>query len=126
METKNKIIDGELLTEFEKVVLFSIKFGVVLFGLFIFMSIILYDMSKGAQQFKKPVNQLILLSFVQNPRALLKISEIEEAEGHIDRAIRETELAIGLLEMHGADKQVIVFYSERLNMLKETLNKPSK
>lgn len=32
-------------------------------------------------------------------------------------AIRETELAIGLLEMHGADKQVIQRYSDRVNKL---------
>ena len=43
---------------------------------------------------------------------------LEEAEGKADNAIREMELAVGLLEMHGADKQTIKRYSDRAEKLK--------
>ncbi len=49
------------------------------------------------------------------------MSELEEYKGRIDNAIRETELAIGLLEMHGADKTIIQFYSDRVQKLRAAL-----
>lgn len=62
-------------------------------------------------------NKLYALSFVQNPAALHKASEIEERNGKLSNAIRDMELAIGLLEMNGADKQVIKRYNDRLDKL---------
>ena len=62
-------------------------------------------------------NKLYALSFVQNPAALHKASEIEERNGKLSNAIRNMELAIGLLEMNGADKQVIKRYNDRLDKL---------
>jgi hypothetical protein len=62
-------------------------------------------------------NKLYALSFVQNPAALFKASEIEERNGKLSNAIRDVELAIGLLEMNGADKQVIKRYNDRLDKL---------
>lgn len=102
--------------KFSGIEIFAMKVGVVLIGVFLLVIFLLPDIS-GLRRFETPKSKLILLSFVQNPQALLKISEIEETEGKLDNAIRETELAIGLLEMHGADKQVIKKYSDRVNKL---------
>ena len=76
--------------------------------------------------FKNERTKLYILSLVQNPAVLFKTSEIAEREGALDSAIRDIELAIGLLELHGADKQVIKRYNARLDMLKVAITKPSK
>jgi hypothetical protein len=120
-------IQKQLLTTFGDIKIFAIKTGIVLIGIFILANSLLPDFSQfnyqltkfqdNLKRFETPVGKLVLLSFVQNPQALLKVSEIEEAEGKFDDAIRETELAIGLLEMHRADKQVIEKYSDRVSKL---------
>lgn len=130
METKNEsvnLIHEQSMTKFGGVKIFAMKTGIILIGVFILASFLLPDFSGFEYQLNRfqnnlrrlntPISKLALLSFVQNPRALLKASEIEESEGKFDDAIRETELAIGLLEMHGANKQVIQKYSDRVNML---------
>ena len=66
---------------------------------------------------KDDKTKLYALSFIQNPAALYKVSEIEERNGKLSNAIRDMELAIGLLEMNGADKQVIKRYNDRLDKL---------
>ncbi len=96
---------------------FAMKAGIVLVLLSIVGNAMLPDFSE-LKRFETPKTKLFLLSFVQNPQALLKISEIEESEGNIENAIREVELSIGLLEMHGANKQTIQNYTDRLNKLK--------
>lgn len=68
--------------------------------------------------FKEEKTKVLMLSFIQNPDALYKLSEIEERKGSIHSAIRDIELAIGLLEMHGADKQITKRYSDRARKLK--------
>ncbi len=69
------------------------------------------------KNFKDDRAKLYALSFIQNPAALYKTSEIAEREGKIDSAIRDIEMAIGLLEMHSADKLVIKRYYERYERL---------
>ena len=69
------------------------------------------------KELKREQAKLYFLSFVQNPAALYKTSEIEEREDKLSNAIRDMELAIGLLEMHGADKQVLRRYYSRLEKL---------
>jgi hypothetical protein len=71
------------------------------------------------KRFDTPVNQLFLLSFVQNPEGLYMVSEIWESEKRYDFAIREMRLAIGLLEMHNANAAVIRRYKDRLANLSE-------
>lgn len=100
---------------------FAMKTAIVLVLILVLANFLLPDLSE-LKRLETPKSKLVLLSFVQNPQALLKISEIEEAEGKIDNSIRETELAIGLLEMHGADRQVIQKYSDRVNELKAKKN----
>lgn len=109
--------EKQLLTNSGGVGIFAMKTGIVLILILILANFLLPDFSE-LKRFETPKSKIILLSFVQNPQALLKISEIEEAEGKIDNAIREVELAIGLLEMHGANNQVIQKYTDRVNKLK--------
>ena len=69
---------------------------------------------------KEEKTKLYALSFIQNPAVLYKVSEIEEHNGKLGNAIRAMELAIGLLEMHGAEKHVIKRYQDRLEKLSRT------
>lgn len=100
--------------------IFTAKTGIVLIGIFALIVMITPDFSdlrSKLRQLDTAKSRLVWLSFIKNPQALLKISEIEEEEGKFDNAIRETELAIGLIEMHGADKQIIQKYSDRVKKL---------
>ena len=63
-------------------------------------------------------NKLIALSLIQNPRVLWKLSEIDENKGKLANAIRNMELAIGLLEMHGSNIEVRRVYEARLYELR--------
>jgi hypothetical protein len=113
-------IQEQLPTKSGDFMIFAKKAGVILIGIIILANFLLPDLSDFQNIFKRfetPKSKLVLLSFVQNPRALLNISKIEEAEGQIDNAIRDTELAIGLLELHGVDKQVVQKYSDRVDKL---------
>lgn len=107
---------------------FAAKTGIVIFGLFILISLSLpsfSDVKDGLKQFEHglkrletPKSKLFLLGLVQNPVALWKYSEIEEINGKTDNAIRAMEFAIGLLEMHGTDKQNLKRYADRIEKLK--------
>ena len=59
-------------------------------------------------------NKLILLSFVQNPYVLWRLSEIEEEKGNIKNASTYIMAAIGLMEMNGASDKSLNKYYERL------------
>jgi hypothetical protein len=78
---------------------------------------------KLANVMKEERTKLYLLSIVQNPAVLYKTSELAERAGKFDNALRDMELAIGLLEMHGADKSVIKRYSDRVERLKVAVSK---
>jgi len=62
-------------------------------------------------------NAIILLGLIQNPAALEKASIISEQKGHIDKAVVEMELAIGLLELHSASPAILARYNNRLKHL---------
>ncbi len=62
-------------------------------------------------------NKYIALTLIQNPRILWKMSETDESKGNLPNAIRDMEVAIGLLEMHGARLEVIQIYQNRLQAL---------
>ncbi len=66
----------------------------------------------------KPKNQIILLSLIDNPVALLKMAEIDIQEKKYDKAILQIELAIGLAEMHGGNKEFILELRDKLNEAK--------
>jgi len=120
---KEKVVSAEkrLLGNSGGIEQFAVKTVIVLVIILVLANFLLPDFSQ-LKHLETPKAKLVLLSFIQNPQALLKISEIEEAEGKIDNSIREIELAIGLLEMHGADKQAIQKYSDRVNELKAKKN----
>ena len=63
-----------------------------------------------------------------NPAVHLRVSIMEEEKGNIPTAIEEIELAIGLLELHSADRAAKDRYVARLQELKRKLPpaQPSK
>ena len=64
-------------------------------------------------------NKLIVLSFIQNPNILWKLSSLEVVRGKKENAISYLEAAIGLLEMHGASEKIIKRYQDQLDSLKK-------
>ncbi|MEY3754327.1 MAG: hypothetical protein RLY27_927 [Pseudomonadota bacterium] len=67
-------------------------------------------------------NKYIALTLIQNPRILWKMSETDESKGNLQNAIRDMEVAIGLLEMHGARLEVLQTYQNRLQTLENKKN----
>ena len=59
-----------------------------------------------------------------NPATHYRISVIEENSGNVTAAIEEIELAIGLLELHNADRAAKEKYAMRLQELKRKLEMP--
>lgn len=53
-----------------------------------------------------------------NPAVHLRVAAIEEAKGNLEAAIEEIELALGLLELHAADRATQEKYRSRLQELK--------
>ena len=76
------------------------------------------DMQDLAQRVLTERNKLYLLGFVQNPAALYMTSEIAEKQGFLDSARRDMELAVGLVDLHAADKRSTKRYYDRLEALK--------
>jgi hypothetical protein len=62
--------------------------------------------------------QIYALGLIQNPAALYQISLLDERKKQYVGAIRHMQFAIGLLEMHGAEKAVLKKYQDRLEALK--------
>ena len=103
-------------------VVFAVKVVIFFAVLAIALHVMLPSFDELDQSMKRLLtdrNKLLLLGLVQNPVALYKASEIAEKQGFIDVARRDMELAIGLVEMHGADKQVLKRYYDRLESLKK-------
>jgi len=112
---------------------FALKFIIALVLLYTFFDILLPDFS-DIQNFissknkiisakiNEKQNQFYFLGLVQNPAAFYRSSEIHEANGRLDKAIRDMDLAIGLLEMNGANQTVIERYTNRLSMLRKQIN----
>jgi hypothetical protein len=102
--------------------MFAAKAAIVVVLLGVLLEVFLPDMHEVGERvgknFRNERAKLYMLSFVQNPVALYKTSEIAERDSKLDSAVRDMELAIGLLEMHSADKQIIKRYSDRLDKLK--------
>jgi hypothetical protein len=77
-------------------------------------SALTYSMKKAAKNEK---TRVALMSFIQNPAALYRASEIDEKAGKLNDAVMEMQLAIGLLEMHNANQLVIKRYATRMEHL---------
>ena len=100
---------------------FAIKASIIFMLIVIAVGYIIQDIESVATAIKNSVpkekNKILLLSFVQNPAALYRVAEIDEREGNLEYAIIDIELAIGLLEMHGATQQAIEKYTKKLQLL---------
>ncbi len=107
----------------------ALKTAVVLGLIAVFLNMVLPDFSainkSISRSLEQEKNKIILSSFIQNPVALYKLSEFSEKDGKISKAILEIELAIGLLEMHGATSTTIEKYQNRIKYLK-LIDKPAK
>ena len=62
-------------------------------------------------------NKLLLLSFIQSPYVLWRLSVIEEEKGDVKNAITYMEAAISLMEMNGASEGSLKKYIDRLTKL---------
>jgi hypothetical protein len=71
------------------------------------------------KRYDTPTNKTYALSMVQNPEALYITSEYWEEMNKHDNAIRDIRLAIGLLELHTANPEVIQRYKDRLTLLQK-------
>ena len=60
-----------------------------------------------------------------NPAVHYRVAAIEERDGNVVAAIEDIELALGLLEMHGADRATKEKYTSRLQELKRKLGASS-
>ncbi len=108
---------------------FAIKAAIVFLLFTLTVSILMPDLGALASSIKRDVKKAakdektrtVLLSFIENPAALYRVSEIEEKDGKLKNAVMQMELAIGLLEMHNTNQPVINRYTTRLNSLKEQL-----
>lgn len=108
---------------------FALKTAIVLGLSAVFLNMVLPDFSAINKTMNHTLEQekskIILTSFIQNPVALYKLSEFNEKDGKISKAILDVELAIGLLEMHGATSATIAKYQDRIAYLK-LIDKPNK
>ena len=101
-----------------RVLQFALKSAILITFIVIAISYIIQNIESAAASMKPTEkSRILLLGLVQNPAALYQASTIDEKEGNLERAITDMELALGLLEMHGAPQQVIARYSERVHEL---------
>jgi hypothetical protein len=78
------------------------------------------------QALKDPRTQIRLKGFLTtNPAVSYRVSLMEEKDGNLEAAIDEIELAIGLLELHSADRATQDKYTARLMELKRKLAAPA-
>lgn len=115
----DKISEFNNLFYLGKVINFIIKTFIVSVAIIFSVRAILPEFPKIPETER---NKLLLLSLVQNPYILWKISLIEEDNGNLKKSILYTETAIGLLEMHGASEKYLKKYYERLADLKNKIN----
>lgn len=105
----------------QKIRQFAIKASIIFMLFTVASGYIIQDIQTRVSSVKSlvPKNKyrIMLMSFISNPVALYKLSVLDEQEGNLEDAIVEVELAIGLLEMHGAKQQVIDRYAEQLREL---------
>lgn len=101
--------------------LFSIKAAITFILIIVAAVVVMPDFGALSYSIKKAAKdektRISLMSFIQNPAALYRASEIDEKAGKFNNAVMEMQLAIGLLEMHNANQLVIKRYTTRLNHL---------
>lgn len=93
---------------------FIIKTFVIVFSVTFALSALVPEFPKIPETER---NKLVLLSFIQSPYVLWRLSLIEEEKGDIKNAITFMEAAISLMEMNGATDGSIKKYQDRLSKL---------
>jgi hypothetical protein len=93
---------------------FIIKTFVIVFSVTFALSALIPELPKIPETER---NKLLLLSFIQSPYVLWRLSVIEEEKGDIKNAITFMEAAISLMEMNGASDSSIKKYHDRLSKL---------
>ena len=96
---------------------FILKTVIVTIGVIFAISVLTPELPELPKIPETEKNKLILLSFVQNPNILWRLSVLEEEKGNIKNASSYLEAAIGLLEMNGASDKSLKKYQERLEKL---------
>lgn len=108
------------------VVVFTVKVAIFFAVLVVALQLVLPGADEVDQLLKRVLterNKALAMGLVQNPAALYKASELAEQQGFPDAAIRDMELAVGLVELHAADKRVMKRYSDRLEALRSKIKK---
>ncbi len=104
-----------------QLILFSIKAGIAFIFFVVAIVIVVPDFPAMTIWIRKAAKdektRVALMSFIQNPAALYRASEIDEKNAKLDDAVMEMQMAIGLLEMHNANQLVIKRYTTRLDSL---------
>jgi len=103
-----------LINSLKSILIFIIKTIIVSFAIIISLIIFIPDIPRIPETEE---NKLILLSFIQNPYVLWRLSELEELKGRKENAIKYMEAAIGLMEMNNASEKTIIKYRERMIIL---------
>ena len=98
--------------------IFASKTFIIIFGIYLLISFLLPNLS-SLKKLETDQNKYIALSFIQNPRVLLELSKNHQDKGKIDKAIRDVTVAIGLLELHNANKETMQIYNSRLAYLEK-------
>ena len=125
----NIVIPAGEVTVFNSLMPFVIKallLAIIFFG---GISFLLPNFSKIVtsvqNEARKEQNRIRLTGlFTTNPAVHMKVSHLREEAGDIKGAVMELELAIGLLELHSADKVVRSRYETRLDQLRKKLPLP--
>lgn len=106
------------MKEFNWVWIFAVKSIIVAIVCFVGISALLPNVGGMKAQWDTFMshreNQALILSFIQNPVALTLAGDRDVDQKRYEDAALKFELAIGLLEMHGAAANTIRPYQERL------------
>jgi hypothetical protein len=93
---------------------FILKTIIIVFAFVFALNAVIPDIPKIPETQR---NKLILLSFIQSPYVLLKLSDFEKDKGNLKDATILMEAAISLMEMHGASEKSIKKYQDKLSEL---------
>ena len=105
------------MKEFSGIIVFLVKSAIVAILFFSVTAMLLPNIKQVREEWKEFVakreNQALVLSFIQNPVALTMSGERDLERKNFADASLKFELAVGLLEMHGASPATIRPYQAR-------------
>lgn len=123
------IIKENNLKELSGIGVFFVKSIIVSIMIYLVITMLLPNMKNIREEWKaflsKRENQALVLSFIQNPVALTISGERDIERNNYAYAALKFELALGLLEMHGASTATIQPYQTRLLEARKLAEQPS-